>query len=89
MKTKNELIQECKEANPTMIQTINGIEVELTGAEYDQACADWADMRLTQLAFEAEVEAKAKAKAELAERLGLTEDEAKLLLSQHNFRGLC
>ncbi len=70
MKTKAQLIKECKDANPTMIQTINGIEVELTGADYEKACSDWAEMKLTQLAFEAEVEAKAQAKAELAERLG-------------------
>lgn len=81
MKTKAQLIEECKNANPTMIQTINGVEVELTGADYEKACFDWAEMKLTQLAFEAEVQAKAQAKAELAERLGLTADEAKLLLS--------
>jgi hypothetical protein len=35
---------------------------------------------IADAAFEAEVEAKAQAKAELLERLGITADEAKLLL---------
>ena len=81
MKTKNELIKECKDANATMVQTINGIEVELTGANYDKACADWADMKLAQLKDQAKIDAKAQAKTALLERLGITEDEAKLLLA--------
>jgi hypothetical protein len=63
MKTKKQLIKECRDANPTMIQTINGIEVELIGADYDKVCSDWADMRLIQLTIEAEAEAKEAAKA--------------------------
>jgi len=35
----------------------------------------------TKAEIEAELEAKAQAKAELLERLGITEDEAKLLLA--------
>ena len=81
MKTKDELIQECKEANPIMIQTINGVEIELTGADYDQACSDWADMKLAQLTLQAEAEANATAKAALLTQLGITEEQAKLLLS--------
>jgi hypothetical protein len=80
MKTKTQLIQDCKNANPTMTQTINGIETELTAKDYDKACSDWADMRLTQLIFEAEAETKALAKSALLVKLGITEDEAKLLL---------
>jgi hypothetical protein len=81
MKTKNELIQECKDANPVIIQIINGVEIELTGNDYEQACSDWADMKLAQLTVETEAEAQATAKAELLERLGITADEAKLLLA--------
>ena len=81
MKTKNELIQECKDNNPTMVQIINGVEIELTGKAYEKACNDWAEMRLVQLTFEAEAEAKATAKSALLDRLGITADEAKLLLS--------
>ena len=81
MKTKTQLIQDCKNANSTMTQNINGIETELTGAAYDKACADWADMKLAQLTFEAEAEAQALAKSALLAKLGITADEAKLLLS--------
>ena len=56
-------------------------EVELTAEEI-------ADRAKAQAAFEAEQEAKAEeerakatAKADLLDRLGITEDEAKLLLS--------
>lgn len=56
-------------------------EVELTAEEI-------ADRAKAQAAFEAEQEAKAEeerakatAKADLLEKLGITEDEAKLLLS--------
>jgi hypothetical protein len=56
-------------------------EVELTAEEIAQREAD-------RIAFEAEQEAKAEeerakatAKADLLERLGITEDEAKLLLA--------
>jgi len=81
MKTKNQLIQECKDNNPTMVSIINGVEIELTGKEYEKACNDWAEMRLVQLTFEAELEAKALAKSALLAKLGITEDEANLLLS--------
>lgn len=81
MKTKAQLIKECKDANPTMIQIINDVEIELTGADYEKACSDWAEMKLAQLALEAETQAAAEAKSALLERLGITEDEAKLLLA--------
>jgi hypothetical protein len=81
MKTKNELIQECKNSNPVIIQTINGVEIELTGTDYEQACSDWADMKLAQLTVEAEAQAKAAQKAALLERLGISDDEARLLLA--------
>ena len=76
MITKSELIAQCKAENPTMVSTINGEEIELTDAEYDKACNDWAEMRLSQIAKE---EADAKAAADKAAAtakllaLGLTE----------------
>jgi len=81
MKTKTQLIKECKDANSKMVQIINGVEIELTGADYEKACSDWAEMKLSQLMLETEAEAKATAKSELLAKLGITEDEAKLLLS--------
>jgi hypothetical protein len=50
------------------------IETELREKEIAEAI-------LAKEAKEAEAQAKAQAKAELLERLGITEDEAKLLLS--------
>jgi hypothetical protein len=47
--TLNELIAQCKAENPTMTQTINGVEVELLGADYENAVTNWAKMRVEQL----------------------------------------
>lgn len=81
MTTKAELIAQCKAENPTMTATINGEQVELNAEEYEKACSDWADMRLVQIEYE-ETMAKAEAdKAALLAKLGITADEAKLLLS--------
>jgi len=81
MTTKEELIAQLKAENPKMIANINGKDVELTADEYEKAASDWADMRLVQIAAEA-IEAQSKAdKAALLAKLGITADEAKLLLS--------
>lgn len=53
------------------------VEREYTEAEYSQHKLDIAEMQKRQI----ESEAKAQAKAALLERLGITADEAKLLLS--------
>jgi hypothetical protein len=53
------------------------IEREFSDEEFEQYELDTQNA----IAAKAEAEAKAQAKAELLERLGLTEDEAKLLLS--------
>ena len=76
MTTKSELIAQCKSENPKMISIINGVEIELTAAEYDKACNDWAEMRLLQIAKEqADVKAAADKEAAAAKlvALGLTE----------------
>ena len=78
MTTKADLIAQCKAENPKMTATINGTEIELTGADYDKACDDWAEMRFEQIQKEqAEAKAaadKAAAQAKLA-ALGLTADD--------------
>lgn len=77
---KEELIAQCKAENPKMFQTINDETFELVGEDYEKACEDWADMRLEQIALEqAKAEAEAKRQA-LLDRLGITADEARLLL---------
>ena len=81
MTTKANLIAQLKAENPTMTATINDEKVLLSDAEYEKACNDWADMRLMQLEAEAQINKTATDKAALLVKLGITADEAKLLLS--------
>ena len=55
--------------------------IELKGADLEAFLADREAIANEMAIKEAEVQAKAQAKAVLLERLGITEDEAKLLLS--------
>ena len=55
--------------------------IELTGADKEAFLADRALMHAEQEAFEAEQAAKAEQKAAILERLGLTEDELKVVLN--------
>jgi len=55
-------------------------EVELTAEEIAQLEADAAKAEADRKAADEEAALKAAQKAELLERLGITEDEAKLLL---------
>jgi hypothetical protein len=80
MKTKSEFIAQCKAENPTMVQTINDVKTVLSKAEYEAAVEAWAQMKLEQQAAEIEEAAKAKTKADLLDRLGITAEEAALLL---------
>ena len=59
------------------IETDEVIDREMNDAEFAQYQADQA----AQAILESEAEAKATAKAALLERLGITAEEAKLLLS--------
>lgn len=56
-------------------------EVELTAEEIAQREADAAKAEADRVAKEAEAVAKAESKAELLARLGLTAEEAALLVS--------
>lgn len=56
-------------------------EVELTDEEVAQLEADRAKAEAERVAKEAEAAAKAEAKAELLARLGITAEEAQLLLA--------
>ena len=62
------------------VETGEQTERALTKAEKDQAAKDQAEQSVIEAAQQAEAEAKAQAKAELLAKLGITEDEAKLLL---------
>lgn len=59
----------------------DGEKREATEAEIEQLLIDQAEAKARQLAEKAEADAKADAKAELLARLGITAEEAKLLLS--------
>ena len=78
MTTKSELIAQLKAENPTMTATLNDEKRLLSDAEYEQTCDAWADMRLEQIAKEAENAAqqaiKEAAQAKLL-ALGLTETD--------------
>jgi hypothetical protein len=56
-------------------------EVELTADEIAQREADAVKAEAEQAAKEAELAAQAKVKADVLKRLGITEQEAKALLS--------
>jgi hypothetical protein len=58
-------------------ETDEVVDREMTNAEFAQYEANNA----AEASKQAEAEAKAQAKAELLERLGITADEAKLLLA--------
>ena len=47
--TKDELIALCRAENPTMTCTINGEPFLLSNDEYEEALANWAQMRLEQI----------------------------------------
>jgi hypothetical protein len=55
--------------------------IELTDAEISQMEADAADAAVRQQEAEAKAAADAEAKTALLAKLGITEDEAKLLLA--------
>jgi hypothetical protein len=58
---KEELVAQCLADNPVMIQTLNDVPRELSEEERIEAANAWADMRLEQIAYEAELVAQAAA----------------------------
>ena len=82
MKTKQEIIAELKLESPTLrVGNDDDGYTNLSAEEYETTIAEWADKRLAKLAKKVELEAKAEAKAALLTQLGITEEQAKLLLS--------
>ena len=82
MKTLEEIILSIKTENPTLRAGSDEYGYyELKGDEYEAQVNEWAALRFAKQAKIAEAEAKAAQKAALLERLGITEDEAKLLLA--------
>jgi hypothetical protein len=62
-------------------ETGETVERELNAEEIAQQEIDEANIQIAQAARQAEAEAKAAAKAALLAQLGITEEQAKLLLS--------
>lgn len=81
MTTKAQKIAELKLKHPTISKGVNHEVFELDADEYEATIKKWAEVELAQEAELAEAEAKAVARVALLERLGITEDEAKLLLA--------
>jgi hypothetical protein len=78
---KLEIIAKLKTEYPTLTKQVNDEVIELDQDEYEATLDVWADANLAKLAKAAEAEAKATQKAALLERLGISEDEARLLLA--------
>ena len=82
MTTKQEMINLLKIEFPTLqIGDDDNGYTELSVEEYEATISQWADVRLAKETQALEVEAKETAKAALLAQLGITEEQAKLLLS--------
>jgi len=82
MTTKSEIIKTLKKENPTLqIGDEDAGYTQLSADEYETIIDNWADVRLAKEQTKAEAKAKATAKAALLSRLGITAEEAQLLLS--------
>lgn len=75
---KSQKIAELKIQYPKLTKFVNNEIFELDAEEYELKIAEWAEIELSE---QAEAEAKAQAKAALLAQLGITEEQAKLLLS--------
>ena len=80
MTTKKEMIEIIRAENPNGLRTGSDETgyVDLSAAEYEAKIAEWADARLAKQTAKDKAEAD---KAALLAKLGITADEAKLLLS--------
>jgi hypothetical protein len=80
MTTKAQYLTQIKTENPTMTKSVNGENIVLDAAEYEATCEAWATMKTEQDAQAKAETDKAKAKQAVLDRLGITADEAALLL---------
>lgn len=80
MTTKEQYAQQCRDENPEMHTTVNGVTRKLSQREYDEAVEAWATMMFEQQTEAETLEAKAEAKASALDKLGLTADEVQALL---------
>jgi acetamidase/formamidase len=81
MKTKSEIIAELKAEYPTLRDGSEELGYrQLTVEQYEDTIERWAGWILYQEELEAAAEKAVADKAALLARLGITEDEAQLLL---------
>ena len=81
MTTKAEMVTILKAENPSLkVGSDETGYTDLTPADYEAQISEWADNRLAKEAEAAREVAEAKAKAFILAKLGITADEAKLLL---------
>lgn len=82
MTTKTEMIEIIKAENPTLqVGDDEQGYTQLSAADYEAQVQAWADGRLAKEAKAAQAEQVATDKATLLTRLGITAEEATLLLS--------
>lgn len=82
MTTKQEMINLLKIEFPTLqIGDDDAGYTQLSADEYEATISLWADARLAKETQALEAEAQEAAKSALLAKLGITADEAKLLLS--------
>jgi hypothetical protein len=67
--------------NEKIFVQIDDERIELTGADKEAFLADRAIAQAEKETYETELAAKAEQKAAILERLGLTEDELKVVLN--------
>ena len=81
MKTKLQIITELKSLHPSLKKgDDNSGYIELSDQEYESTITQWADNLLLKETEQTEAQAKAAQRQALLTRLGITEDEARLLL---------
>ena len=78
MTTKTELIAQFKADYPTLTEQVNDIVTELNATEYEATIERWAD---NQIESQATALKAATDKAALLAKLGISQEEAALLLS--------
>ena len=82
MITKQEMIAIIKAENPTLqVGSDEQGYTQLSPIEYEATISQWSDNRLTKEAKAAEAAQAATDKAAVIAKLGISADEAKLLLS--------
>jgi len=78
--TKSNIITKLKSEYPNLTKQIDGKVIALDAKEYEATISEWADAVIAKEVLAAEAKTKALAKSALLAKLGITEDEARLLL---------